>query len=141
MTRAAAVILIPCTRIDIRRIRVYSWKQFEQLTTCDTGRSFRVRRRSRLAIARRLERLGQPLRVGFGKAVLEYFLPRATIFLIRLDDADRLNSLIRIHSMQVCFYRATAVSNASCDRPGIVPVPYPSFYGIALRRCEHRHNP
>src|ERR1700733_12369077 len=103
MTRAAAVILVPRTRIDIRRKRVYSWKQFEQLTTCDTGRSFRVSRRSRLAIARRLERLGQPSRVGFGKAVLAYFLPRATIFFTRFDDADRFNLLIRIHSKQFAF--------------------------------------
>ncbi len=141
MTTDAAAIHAPRNSNDIRRRCSYSWKQGEQLTMCDTGRSSSVRRRSRFAIAFKLEGAGHPSRFGFGNAVLEYFLPRATIFLIRLDDADRLNSLIRIHSMQVCFYRATAVSNASCDRPGIVPGPYPSFYGIALRRCEHRHNP
>src|SRR5450631_3302352 len=83
-------------RNEMRRKCMYSRKQGEQLTTCETGRSFRARLRSRRAIARKRVRFGQPSRFGFGKAVLELFLPSATASLSNLDDEDCLDSAIRV---------------------------------------------
>ena len=71
---------------NMRRSLAYSRKQGEQVTTCETGRSFKVNRRSRYAIARKVEEFGQPSRVGFGNEVLEYFFPRATTSLTCLVD-------------------------------------------------------
>src|SRR5260370_12453934 len=85
-----------CMTNDIRRSLTYSWKQGEQVTTCETGKSFKLSCRSRYAIARKVEEFGQPSRVGFGKAVLEYFFPRATTSLSCLTDTDWLGSVIRI---------------------------------------------
>jgi hypothetical protein len=67
---------------------------------CETGISPRVTLRFRYAIARKLERLGQPSRFGFGKPILEYFLPRAITSLTSLPDADCLDSIINIRLMQ-----------------------------------------
>src|SRR5580693_3014224 len=86
----AAVNLIRRTMSDLRRNSSYSWKQGEQATTCE-GRSPSVRRRSRFAIARKVELFGQPTRSGFGKPVLECFLPRATMPLNSVEDMERLD--------------------------------------------------
>src|SRR5260370_12553319 len=94
-----------CMTNDIRRSLTYSWKQGEQPTTCETGRSFKLSRRSRYAIALKVEKFGQPSRVGFGKAVLEYFFPRATTSLACLADTGWLGLVIGIHSPPVGFNR------------------------------------
>src|ERR1700730_4366687 len=94
-TKDAAVTWIPRRRTEIRRSLTYSWKQGEHVTTCETGRSFNVSRRSRYAIARKVEEFGQPSRDGFGNAVLEVFFPRATTSFTCLADTDWLDSVIR----------------------------------------------
>src|SRR5579863_8504297 len=132
-TRDAAITWSPRTRTDIRRRRAYSWKQGEQLTTCETGRSFKPSCLSRFAIARNVEEFGQPSRVGFGKAVLEYFFPRATKSLTCLADADWLGSVI------THFVRRRAVSIVSCGKPGIDPRLYQASCGTGPRHCEHPH--
>src|SRR5260370_27078514 len=93
--RDAAVTLMPRTTPAIRRSLEYSWKQGEQLTTCETGMSFKLSCRSRYAIARKVEESGQPSRVGFGNAVLEAFFPRATTSLTCLADMDWVDSVSR----------------------------------------------
>ena len=113
----AAVILIPRMRSDIRRNSSYFSKQGEQLTTWAAGRSSSVRRRSRYAIARKVKLFGQPTRLGFGKPVLECFLPRATMPLNSVEDMERLDSVIRIHSMQRAFIPSTAVSIVNLGEP------------------------
>jgi hypothetical protein len=84
--RAAPAIRRPRRNNAMRRNCVYSRKQGEQLTMCEAGISSSVSRRSRYAMAFKLERLGQPTRSGFGKPLLEYFLPRATTSLTNLED-------------------------------------------------------
>ena len=80
----------------MRRNCSYFWKQGEQLTMWAAGRSSSVRRRSRYAIARKVELFGQPTRLGFGKPVLECFLPRATMPLTNVEDMERLDSVIGV---------------------------------------------
>jgi len=65
-TRDATVTWSPRTKSKVRRNRRYCWKHGEQLTTCESGRSVRLSRRSRYAIARKVKGPGKPLRLEFG---------------------------------------------------------------------------
>src|ERR1017187_6342799 len=78
----------------MRRNSSYSWKQREHLTMWAAGMSCSLRRRSRYAIARKVELFGQPTRLGFGKPAPAYFLPRAITSLTNVEDAERLDSVI-----------------------------------------------
>ena len=130
-TRDAAVTWMPRMRTDIRRSLAYSWKQGEQLTTCETGRSFKLSRRSRYAIARKVEEFGQPSRVGFGKAVLEVFLSKG-------DNVSHLfggYGLVRFSHQN--FTRRQAVSIVICGKPGIGPRLYQSSCRTGPRHYEH----
>src|SRR3954452_1750474 len=59
------------------------------------GRSVRLHRASRYAIARSCDASGQPCRSGLGYAILAHFLPSATTAVACLRDADCFSLFIR----------------------------------------------